>query len=45
MARIGRILGWTAVGRTGVPLLLVAALLVAGNTDPGRHLIERLTRA
>jgi translocation and assembly module TamB len=43
MARIGRILGWTAAVVLGVPLLLVAALLVGGNTDPGRHLIERLT--
>jgi translocation and assembly module TamB len=43
MARIGRILAWTAAVVVGLPLLLVAAVLVAGNTDPGRHLIERLT--
>ena len=43
MARIGRILAWTAAAVLGVPLLLVAVLLVGGNTGPGRHLIERLT--
>jgi translocation and assembly module TamB len=43
MARIGRILAWTAAVALGVPLLLAALILVAGNTDPGRHLIERLT--
>jgi translocation and assembly module TamB len=43
MARIGKILAWTMAVVLGVPLVLVATLLVAGNTDPGRHLIERLT--
>src|ERR1700679_1633082 len=43
MRRIGKILGWIVAVVLGVPLLLVAALLIAGNTDPGRHLIERLT--
>src|ERR1700744_4464432 len=43
MARIGKILAWTMAVVLGVPLVLVAMLLVAGNTNPGRHLIERLT--
>ena len=43
MARIGRILAWTVAAVVGVPLLLVALILVGGNTGPGRHLIERLT--
>ena len=43
MARIGRILAWTVAAVVGVPLLLVAVILVGGNTGPGRHLIERLT--
>ncbi len=43
MRRIGRIIVWTTAVVLGLPLLLVATLLVAGNTAPGRHLIERLT--
>lgn len=43
MRRIGRILAWTATIAVGLPLLLVAAILAAGNTAPGRHLIEHLT--
>jgi translocation and assembly module TamB len=43
MRRIGRIFAWIAAIIIGVPLLLVAAILLAANTAPGRHLIERLT--
>ncbi|HVC63571.1 MAG TPA: translocation/assembly module TamB domain-containing protein [Acetobacteraceae bacterium] len=42
MTRIGRILAWTAALMLGVPLLLAALILIAGNTGPGRRLIERL---
>ena len=43
MARIGRILAWTAVVVFGLPLLLIALILVVANTDPGRQLVEHLT--
>ncbi len=43
MRRTARILAWIAAIVVGLPLLLVAAILVAGNTGPGRHLIEHLT--
>ena len=42
MGRIARILTWTAAIVVGVPLLLVALLLVAGNIAPGQRLIARL---
>lgn len=42
MARIGRILAWTAAVLIGAPLLLVVLVLIAGNTGPGRHLLERV---
>jgi translocation and assembly module TamB len=45
MARIGRILAWTVAAVVGVPLLLVAVILVGGNTGLGRYLIERLSPA
>jgi len=43
MRRIGRILAWTAAILLGLPLLLVALLLIAGNTAPGQRWIARLT--
>jgi translocation and assembly module TamB len=41
--RLAKILGWILGVLIVVPVLLVAALLVTANTDPGRRLIERLT--
>ncbi len=38
-----RILGWTACGLAGLLALVLAALLVGLNTDPGRRLVERVT--
>jgi translocation and assembly module TamB len=43
MGRVGRVLAWITALLVGLPLLLVGAVLLAANTDPGRHLIERLT--
>jgi translocation and assembly module TamB len=43
MRRIGRFLLRAAALLLGVPLLLIALVLAAGNTAPGRHLIEDLT--
>ncbi|MFI4866602.1 MAG: translocation/assembly module TamB domain-containing protein [Steroidobacterales bacterium] len=43
MARRYRILIWLAAGLLSLPLVLVAVLLVVGNTDGGRRLIEHST--
>jgi len=43
MRRLGRILAWTAAVIAGVPLLLIALVLIAGNTGPGQRWIARLT--
>ena len=42
MRRAAKWLGWIVVVVVGVPVLLVAAVLVAANTAPGQHAIERL---
>jgi translocation and assembly module TamB len=42
MRRVAKWLGWTVAILVGLPVLLVAILLVAANTAPGRHAIERL---
>jgi translocation and assembly module TamB len=43
MSRALRILAWTAGTLLGLLIVLVGAVLVTGNTDSGRRLIERLT--
>jgi len=43
MRRIGKILTWTAAVILGVPLLLIALLLIVGNSAPGRRWIAHLT--
>jgi len=43
MARALRILAWTAGTLLGFLIVLVGAVIVTGNTDSGRRLIERLT--
>ena len=39
MARVGRILAWLVAILVAAPALVVAVVLVGGNTGPGRHLI------
>jgi len=41
MRRALAIAGWTLAGLVGLVAILLATLLVAGNTTAGRHLIER----
>ncbi|HUB44637.1 MAG TPA: translocation/assembly module TamB domain-containing protein [Acetobacteraceae bacterium] len=43
MRRIGKILAWTVAVIVGVPLLLVAVVLIGGNTAPGQRWIAGLT--
>ena len=43
MRRAAKWFGWIVAVLVGLPLLLVAAVLVAANTGPGRHAIEALT--
>jgi translocation and assembly module TamB len=43
MSRAARILAWTAGTLVAFLIVLVATVLVIGNTDSGRHLIERAT--
>ena len=45
MRRIGRILAWTAAVVVGLPLLLVAVVLAAGNIGAGQRWIARLVPA
>lgn len=41
MRRIGKILAWTLAVIIGLPLLLIAVVLIGGNTGPGQRLIAR----
>ncbi len=41
MRRVAKWVGWTFAILIGLPLLVVALVFGAANTDPGRHLIER----
>jgi translocation and assembly module TamB len=43
MRRVGKILAWAVGSLVVVPVLLVLAVMVVANVDPGRRLIERLT--
>ncbi len=43
MRRVAKILGWIVGILIAIPVLLVVAVLITANTDPGRRLIERLT--
>jgi translocation and assembly module TamB len=43
MRRAGKILTWVVGVLIAFPVLLVVAVLVTANVDPGRRLIERLT--
>jgi translocation and assembly module TamB len=43
MRRAAKILAWTLGVLVALPVLLVVAVLVIANIDPGRRLIERLT--
>jgi translocation and assembly module TamB len=43
MRRAGKILAWIVGLLVALPVLLVVAVLVTANVDPGRRLIERLT--
>lgn len=42
MRRVGKFLAWSLAVVVGFPVVLAGALLLAANTDPGRHGLERL---